>query len=328
MDLSSAFRCVIVAAVIQKNSEKPTREGKMFGSGILDIAIGVIFIYVLLSLICSTLNEWMSRMFSFRSRTLKKAVEKLLVSSENTEKFYDHPLIKVLSRPGWFDRLLKRESSPSYIPSHLFALAMLDTLQVSCSKKGLKSVAKIPDQGLKSSLLLLLEDAGQDMKTWVKNIEDWFNAVMDRVSGWYRKKVQLIILALAFVVSAFLNADTFMIANGISRDATIRAAFVAAAEEASRKPLSEVLESASNALGEYKNELKNSPIPFGWSKNEGDIRKWPEDFAGWLMKAAGLLLTTIAVSLGAPFWFDLLARFINIRQTGERPEKSSPEPGR
>jgi hypothetical protein len=300
----------------------------MFGSGILDIAIGVIFVYILLSLICSTLNEWMSRMFSLRSETLKKAVEKLLVSSENTEKFYDHPLIKVLSRPGWFGRLLKKKGSPSYIPSHLFALAMLDTLQVSGSKKGLESVAEISDQGLKSSLLILLEDAGQDMKTWVKNIEDWFNAVMDRASGWYRKKVQLIILCLAFVVSAFLNADTFMIVKTISQDDAIRAAFVAAAEEASKKPPSETLESTLNVLGEYKNELKNSPLPFGWSRNEGDIRRWPRGFADWLMKAAGLLLTTIAVSLGAPFWFDLLARFINIRQAGERPEKSSPESGR
>lgn len=300
----------------------------MFGSGILDIAIGVIFVYILLSLICSTLNEWMSRMLSLRSKTLKKAVEKLLVSSENTEKFYEHPLIKVLSRPGWFDKLLKRESSPSYIPSHLFALAMLDTLGVSGSKKGLESAAKISDQGLKSSLLVLLEDAGQDMKTWVKNIEDWFNAVMDRVSGWYRKKAQLIILCLAFVVSAFLNADTFMIVNSVSQNDAVRTAFVAAAEEASRKPLSEALESTLNVLSEYKNELKNSPIPFGWSKDKGDIRRWPESFAAWLMKAAGLLLTTLAVSLGAPFWFDLLARFINIRQAGERPEKSSPEPGR
>jgi hypothetical protein len=40
------------------------------------------------------------------------------------------------------------------------------------------------------------------------------------------------------------------------------------------------------------------------------------------MKAAGLAITVLAVSLGAPFWFDLLNKLANLRASGPKPQPS------
>jgi hypothetical protein len=55
-----------------------------------------------------------------------------------------------------------------------------------------------------------------------------------------------------------------------------------------------------------------------------DSDRRPRHFWGWTVKFTGLLLTVIACSLGAPFWFDLLKRFVNIRGAGLKPEDSTP----
>jgi hypothetical protein len=61
----------------------------------------------------------------------------------------------------------------------------------------------------------------------------------------------------------------------------------------------------------------------GW--NEAQIQQllhpkgfW-QGFARWCVKLLGWIISAIAVTLGAPFWFDLLSMFINIRNAGKKP---------
>ena len=51
-------------------------------------------------------------------------------------------------------------------------------------------------------------------------------------------------------------------------------------------------------------------FPLGW---EG-VSDW--GVGGWITHALGWLFTAAAVSLGAPFWFDLLSRVARLRGTG------------
>jgi hypothetical protein len=52
----------------------------MFGSEILDTAIGLVFIYSLLSLTCSVLTEFIARLFNLRGATLKQAIRQMLLA--------------------------------------------------------------------------------------------------------------------------------------------------------------------------------------------------------------------------------------------------------
>jgi hypothetical protein len=103
----------------------------MFGSQILEVAIGIVFVYLMLSLICSAFNELIARMSALRSGTLETGIRNLLSGKspsgrELTDIFYEHHLIRGLYKQGWFDKLLGRKGRPSYIPSRTFALALFD----------------------------------------------------------------------------------------------------------------------------------------------------------------------------------------------------------
>ncbi|HKP71735.1 MAG TPA: hypothetical protein VJT82_02290, partial [Pyrinomonadaceae bacterium] len=50
----------------------------LFGSTALEVAIGMIFVYLLLSLLCSAINEYIEAKLNYRATNLKKGIELLL----------------------------------------------------------------------------------------------------------------------------------------------------------------------------------------------------------------------------------------------------------
>ena len=284
----------------------------MFGSQILEVVIGIIFVYWLLSLISSSLNEIISRIFSMRARDLERGIRNLLEDPDGTElakKFYDHSLIRGLKRKG---------KNPSYIPSRTFALALMDIITPADFKGGLKKfeeikdiVAKIQVDKLREAMLPLINKAEFRLNKVYENVEDWFNDAMESVSSWYKQKTQLIVILLALIISVAFNADTLMITNNFYEDAALRASVAAIAEEAIRQPISLESEPSLEKIKQYQEELLEVQLPLGWYET-------PKGIGDWVMKVLGLLLTTVAVSLGAPFWFDLLNKFVSLRPTGKK----------
>src|SRR5262249_18154540 len=91
----------------------------MTGLAILDVALGLVFVYLLLSLLCTIVNEWIAQAARLRARTLRAGIETLLNDvkfKRVTEQLYWHPLIAGLKHG---------ERDPSYIPGALFAKAFL-----------------------------------------------------------------------------------------------------------------------------------------------------------------------------------------------------------
>ena len=147
----------------------------MFGSQVLEVAIGLAFVYFFLSLICSTINEWIARLWELRSRTLEQAISNLLNDPDLKNQIYAQPLIKGLARSG---------AKPSYIPSHTFALALLNIIApdplASSPQAFQQKVAALPDSEIKGALLSLVS-AQQDLRNMRQSIETWFDNAMDRV---------------------------------------------------------------------------------------------------------------------------------------------------
>ena len=69
----------------------------MSGLSLLDVAIGMVFLYLLLSLICSALNESISAVLQARAKFLEEGIVRLLDNGAFARKLYDHPLIRNLS---------------------------------------------------------------------------------------------------------------------------------------------------------------------------------------------------------------------------------------
>jgi hypothetical protein len=161
---------------------------------------------------------------------------------------------------------------------------------------------------------------------------------MDRVSGWYKRRVQGTVIILGIVVAVLVNADTITIANSLSHDVSMRNALVAAAQEYAKPSTSSPAPNPNAEIDACKRD-ENSPeckvatdlaqisrlgLPVGWDRD--DPRLWPPTLLGWLPKLLGWLITAAAISLGAPFWFDLLNRFMVVRSTVKPREKSPEEP--
>ncbi len=220
-------------------------------------------------------------------------------------------------------------------------------------QEGLK---RLPEGDTKETLLVLADKTRREVaaveqqaEAFRRNLEGWFDNAMERVGGWYKRWTQRVLLFLATVVVIVSNADTVMLIQRLSKDNALRASLVAAAQDAVRaQPALELpappMEGAtSQSVKSPPIEVKNNnpglqavlktaesiKLPVGWSFNPSDTGYFrnPElswDYAGWAFyKLFGLLLSILAVSMGAPFWFDTLSKFVNLRSAGTPPGETS-----
>src|SRR4051812_17176205 len=102
----------------------------LLGSAALDVAIGLVFVYLAASLVCSALNETVESMLKNRSKDLENGIRELLANESGSSKgidmvqaIYDHPLISSLFRGDYTTARQNREL-PSYIPARNFGLAL------------------------------------------------------------------------------------------------------------------------------------------------------------------------------------------------------------
>lgn len=284
----------------------------------VDVSIGLAFMYALLALWVTTVQEAIATVASWRAKDLYAAIHDMLTEGESSplvNKLYEHPLIKNLVQKGL-------DTLPSYIPSKTFAIALLDVLQgetkvttalgadreLAGAKDLISKLDDNPYANLKKTLGLLIADAeryGQNVDNqaikFSEGIEAWFNDRMARAAGWYKRKAQYWSIGLAILVSVLFNASTVNVAWRLWTDGSMRAA---------------VASSAQQFHDGAAIDLLHSHIPLGWS---GGF--WPAmgyDTYHALLTVLGWLVTAGAVSLGSPFWFDALGRLVQLRGAGSK----------
>ena len=343
----------------------------MFGSTILEVATGVMFVYLLLSLLCSALGELIESFVRFRARDLERGIRNLLDHPQLAKDFFNHPLIKPLGK------------NPSYISARTFSMALWN-LATTVKAEGrpikdaltqnmdeIRSVITALDdhkyRSIKISILTLMDEAGNDLEQARANIEGWYNDAMDRVSGWYKRRMQWILIVIGLVAAAILNIDTISVARALWFNETLRGSVAIAAESyiKNNPAAPELAASAPESPGGSPNPLRKLSdirgqiyqlgMPVGWvsapeltspqyaglkdpqltAQYQQDLeayrvdpRRAPRNFNDWLLKLLGIFLTALAVSQGAPFWFDLLNKFMVIRSTVKPQEKSQVQPSK
>jgi hypothetical protein len=201
---------------------------------------------------------------------------------------------------------------PSYIPKESFAVALLDLMapgldasdRVAEIRRAIADAALPP--GTKSALLAIAKSAGADHTALRKGIEQWFDATMDRVSGWYKRQTQLIICLLSAAVVVVFNVNTVAIAQRLIHDDSVRAAVAQVATNTHAKNA----QGAADAIG----HVHQLGLPLGWGV--ADLHpNWWSTFGGWV-------ISFFALSLGAPFWFDTLGKLAGLRNAGGKPDDS------
>jgi hypothetical protein len=285
-------------------------------STVFEAVTGLSFLYAFLSLIASGTNELISSALALRARTLEKGVAHLLADPAEASAIYNHPLIQSLFRS---------RRRPSYIPPDKFALALLDRKVTPAVGAGADqataistAIQQLSAGRVKDTLDVLWRDAKHDADRFRRDIEGWFDDTMERVSGWYRRLVQAILFGIGAVMAVGLNVNTLTVAQRLWTDGPLRTAVVEQAQRAV-PPAAADKQGVKDALDNVHSGLKGIgelSLPIGWDK-EARPTSWYGAVAGWA-------LTALAISWGAPFWFDLLGRVARVRSSGVRPEASVP----
>jgi hypothetical protein len=301
----------------------------LLGSTILEVVIGLVFVYLLLAIICTTVNEWIAGIMNTRSTTLSSAIKQLLDGQSGgpasqdlnwfLKQFYAHPLITGMQQPG------QGGAHPAYLQARVFATAVMDV--ATPQKPGVISfqdletgINNLPNGDVKSALLALIQNAQGDLDRAQKNIENWFDDTMGRVSGWYKRRTQVWTACIAVALTLATNADTLRVVRTLWNNPTQRAQIV---ERAKNPP-----QAGQPASSEQLNQLSQI---LGWSQSEkcdSEGSNRTRCCLEWLERILGWILTIVAVSLGAPFWFDVLNKFMRVRNAGDAPDETSKAPAK
>jgi hypothetical protein len=282
----------------------------MFGSTIIDVAVGLIFFYFLLSTITLHLNEFIASKMQWRANDLENQIRHMLGDPDLANKVLQNPMITSMASKG---------RKPVYIPSNIFALALFDAFVPDGQNANVfdhvrAAVASDAPSNSASRVVLNMVDRGNgDLTQARKNAEDWFNQSMDRLTEAYKSRIQALSFVVALGLTFILGADTLAIANALYMEPALRAAVTGAAQgvpvNAAAQTTSPNPAASVSSLQQSVDLLSKSSLPIGWTS-------LPIDTSGWVRKLVGLLLTTLAVSLGAPFWFDVLNNLANLGSSG------------
>ncbi len=211
------------------------------------------------------------------------------------------------------------------------------------------NLAHIDNPHLQRALLSALDSAEGDLNRLRTNIEGWYDSAMDRVSGWYKRTTQKFLFFIAITVAIVLNVNTITIADYLFRHDAERTALVANIEAPSTDANQQKM-----TIDEANRKLSGMGLPIGWPE-EGylaglgaprtraerlqmawapceriadataratcqqaatdKIEKGSPWFEILAWSLVGWLLTACAATLGAPFWFDVLSKFMTVRST-------------
>jgi hypothetical protein len=285
----------------------------------LDLFVGTAVVFFVLASISAAVNEAIQTTSNARGAYLARGIRTLLKADgqgdqeleKELENFYDHWRIERLCVPAgsvrkrlrtvrkWLGETryvsvvgkrlphVNKRRRPSYIPAREFALSVLDTatpaapptIGAELLRRAQRTIDQIGIESAQGGRTTVLGAAAEQRQDALRaELERSFDAVMARCSGWYKRYVQWWLLLLAVLLAFGLNTNAY----------TVGERLWTASDTATRLHL-----------------------PIGWNAaNPGPGDGLP----AWL---AGCLVTVAALTLGAPFWFDVLTRFANLRGTGD-----------
>lgn len=231
------------------------------------------------------------------------------------------------------------------------------------NEKGEEKKKIVIDEETAKYVLSLFNDSYGDLIKFKLQLEAWFDRTMEQCTEWYKRKIQIVLLVLGFMLAWFFNADTFTIISKLSTDKDARDKIVtlaAAYNENNNRPaesnlavLPEKIDSLNNVKRKLEQDIVNANTILGlggWAPDSVRVTIDPKtheriytpqiDYASlsacdqkktnevfyfdhsekWLYFLRlfyhhffGFIITAIAISLGAPFWFDLLNKLMQLR---------------
>jgi hypothetical protein len=273
---------------------------------------------------------------------LKKRAEDLALKYPDLSPLIEAALEEAKNRKADIDELLKHKEAPSGDDAFTSLRRGVAALSV---------ISPEVNQTL-NALFLNIEEYVTGTETKLakarKSVEKWFDDSMDRVSGVFKRYSQAMALLIGFLVALILNVDSINLTLYLWREPSVRAIL---AQNAShfQLPQGEMQTDPGQALQDFRDQFVGLSLPVGWVINEStgksiadiNCQLFPgtdqafgipvigtnkcvappqsNNQSNILLKLGGIFITALAARQGAPFWFDILKRVVNLRGTGANP---------
>ena len=320
----------------------------------LDLAIGLIVVFLIVSTVCSAIREGLEALLKTRAAYLERGVRELLDDKRAdglAKSLFEHPLLfglflgnyrgkQTSSRLdkddevaasgliGRFRWLFARgRNLPSYIPASTFARALLDivargpqTDEVSSDP----SSAPITVQSLRSRLLNV---DSEKVRRVVLHALDTSGGDLDvakkALEDWFNDAMDRVSGWYKRSTQWIIFFIAFAVASAMNVD-TVSIAKHLSRDEGARQAAVAAAEASVGGGSKPTTQqalavLRKLELPIGWSRDQVPKNGWE-----WLNRVVGVFVTALAATLGAPFWFDVLNKVMVIRST-VKPREKSPE---
>ncbi len=321
----------------------------MLNTAILDIVIALAFTYFILALMVSSINEGISNVLNMRGNMLKNSLFNLFYKSDDesnstplnniTKEFkkevdphWQNCLKKILDTPFIDSLRSEADKFPKYIPPKNFVQAMmqflkeqLDTHDESNFLNELK--AKLEKNELemiqgkfKAKLLEFIDRSQNNIDAFKNEVETFYTHSVDNLRDWYRRKVKLLMFLYGLLMAIAFNVDSFYMGKVLWQNPNQAVEFLGTMQNYQKSPtdgtktdttIQRVIQSTVKDIG--KNYALIKPMPIGWDKTK--VKEAVADFWSVIHKIFGWLVTAMAVSLGAPFWYELFNKLLSVRKS-------------
>ncbi len=294
----------------------------------LEVIAGMVFTYLLLSLLGTTINELLSAWRGWRGLYLEEGLKRMLEFADDPKVFNEFDRNALFQQLKQHKLILRVSRAPTWLSAHNFSSILLTLL-----KKGRQGVdeaqelvKELPENSkLRQVFEQFIAEGNEKLTDFRARLESWFDDVMEQASGWYKRHMQMVTFVVGLAIAAGLNADSFQMYHTMTTNAAARERLNLLAEQfvaAHTSVPSSGISGDSLSLAEMRAQVEeflasehfsttSNLLGLGWSVQ--DLYASP---AEWLKRMGGWLLTALAISLGAPFWFDILKKIINIRSGG------------
>jgi hypothetical protein len=208
-----------------------------------------------------------------------------------------------------------------------------------------------PNSPLAPTLRRLWEVSSGQIDTFRGNVESYFDGEFQRLSGYYRRCIRTVTFALALLVALAGGVDAISVGRNLWRNPTERAALVQLADEVARDDTRSATSGTEATSGHERiqdecarahptdadsiDDVDDAAAAYAKVRtcvSEAldqltgvavidralwvDAGAWWQDWANsrFWVHAIGIALTALALTLGAPFWFDIIKRLTGLRK--------------
>ncbi|TVR83639.1 MAG: hypothetical protein EA409_02555 [Saprospirales bacterium] len=318
----------------------------MFWTPVIETIISLIFTFLILSVICSAIYEWISERRNLRGQLLSRFLHSAL--KDNTGRLPNiahmvlhHPLVRSATMSP------KREVER--IDPEIFADALVEVsdqciefmLEDDSDQSG--NSGSLPE-GVFKSLNFSHGELGKKLDDRIRKEKaiGWYNSMVSMARYHYKRKTRKYLFLTGLLFAIIFNVDSLHLVDRYWSDASLRSVIVAHAEkylEENQDNLSYQLkwEELAKEIGipntqrkveadstKSNNsetvEVSTSPVnylssmPIGW--NWRDLFKcqcFGYKLLNLLMMMIGWIITASAITFGAPFWYDVLQKVFKLK---------------